>query len=153
MKLAATTLLALLLAFPPATGLAAEKGTAARVVVILHPTNGTAAIDRSQLAQIYKGVRRSWNPKLRISVFLPPATSPAMSELAANVFKLPRPEDVSTFYANAVQRKIFATAPAILASDADVVKRVAAEPGAIGVVDASQIADPSSVKTLVVAGL
>jgi ABC-type phosphate transport system substrate-binding protein len=123
------------------------------VVVILHPSNGTAAMDRSQLAQIYKGVRRSWNSQLRISVLLPPTTSPAMASLASGVFKLPRPEDVSTFYANAVQRKIFATPPAILPSDAEVVRRVAAEPGAIGVVDASQIADPTRVKTLIVDGL
>jgi hypothetical protein len=73
--------------------------------------------------------------------------------LAKSVFKLPRPEDIATFYANAVQRKIFSTPPETLASDADVVKRVAAEPGAIGVVDASQIADPAGVKTLAVAGL
>jgi len=131
----------------------AEEKVAARVVVILNPTNGTSAIDRSQLAQIYKGVRRSWNSQLRISVYLPPATSPAMAALAKDVFKLPRAEDVATFYANAVQRKIFPTAPEILSSDADVVKRVAAEPGAIGFVDASQIADPTSVKTLLVKGL
>ncbi len=141
--------LTLALALPAA----AEEANAARVVVILNSSNGTSAIDRSQLAQIYKGVRRSWNSHLRISVYLPPATSPAMAALAKDVFKVPRPEDVATFYANAVQRKIFASAPEILASDAEVVKRVAAEPGAIGVVDASQIADPTSVKTLVVEGL
>lgn len=131
----------------------AGDNAATRVVVILNQTNGTRAIDRSQLAQIYKGVRRSWNAQLRISVYLPPATSPAMVALAKDIFKLPRPEDVATFYANAVQRKIFTSAPEILASDADVVKRVAAEPGAIGVVATSQIADLSSVKALLVDGL
>ena len=151
MKFAGTVLLAFLLALS-AWARAGDAG-AKRVVVILHPSNGTSAIDMSQLAQIYKGVRRSWNAHLRISVYLPPATSPAMAALASGVFKVPRPEDVSTFYANAVQRKIFATAPEILASDAAVVKRVAAEPGAIGVVDASQVADPTSVKVLVVDGL
>jgi len=151
MKHAVAALLALSLALP--VSVAAEEAAARRVVVILHPSNGTSAIDPSQLAQIYKGVRRSWNAHLRISVYLPPATSPAMAALASDVFKLPRPEDVPTFYANAVQRKIFATAPEILASDAAVAKRVAAEPGAIGVVDASQIADPTSVKVLVVEGL
>jgi ABC-type phosphate transport system substrate-binding protein len=151
MKYAVAALLALALALP--VRVAAEEAASKRVVVILHPSNGTSAMDLSQLAQIYKGVRRSWNSQLRITVLLPPATSPAMSALAAVVFKLPRPEDVSTFYANAVQRKIFASQPSILASDAEVVKRVAAEPGAIGVVDASQIADPASVKVLVVEGL
>ena len=151
MKYAAAALVALLLSLPLASG--AEDRVPPRVVVILNPSNGTSAIDRSQLAQIYKGVRRSWNSQLRISVYLPPTTSPAMAALAKDVFKLPRPEDVVTFYANAVQRKIFPVAPQILSSDADVVKRVAAEPGAIGVVDASQIADPSRVKTLVVEGL
>jgi ABC-type phosphate transport system substrate-binding protein len=151
MKSGTAALLAFLLAL--SAWARAEDNVAKGVVVILHPSNGTSAMDLSQLAQIYKGVRRSWNPKLRISVFLPPTTSPAMSALASDVFKLPRPEDVSTFYANAVQRKIFATQPPILASDAEVVKRVAAEPGAIGVVDASQIADPGSVKTLTVRGL
>jgi ABC-type phosphate transport system substrate-binding protein len=151
MKFGIALLLAFLLALS-AWARAAEPA-AKGVVVILHPSNGTSAMDRSQLAQIYKGVRRSWNSQLRISVLLPPATSPAMAALASSVFKLPRPEDVSTFYANAVQRKIFAAQPAILSSDAEVVKRVAAEPGAIGVVDASQIADPASVKVLVVEGL
>ncbi len=150
MKYAAAALLALSLALP--VRVAAEEAAEKRVVVILHPSNGTRAMDLSQLAQIYKGVRRSWNAQLRISVYLPPATSPAMAALAKDVFKLPRPEDVPTFYANAVQRKIFAAAPDILPSDAAVVKRVAAEPGAIGVVDASQIADPASVKALVVDG-
>jgi ABC-type phosphate transport system substrate-binding protein len=153
MKYTAATLLALSLSLSLPVRVAAENGTGKRVVVILHPSNGTSAMDLSQLALIYKGVRRSWNSHLRISVFLPPTTSPAMAELAADVFKVPRPEDVSTFYANAVQRKIFTAQPPILASDAEVVKRVAAEPGAIGVVDASQIADPASVKTLVVGGL
>ncbi|MEX2207443.1 MAG: substrate-binding domain-containing protein [Myxococcota bacterium] len=151
MRYVASALLALSLALP--VRVAAEEAAAKGVVVILHPSNGTSAMDLSQLAQIYKGVRRSWNSQLRISVFLPPTTSPAMAALASDVFKLPRPEDVTTFYANAVQRKIFAKQPPILASDAEVVKRVAAEPGAIGVVDASQIADPASVKTLVVEGL
>jgi ABC-type phosphate transport system substrate-binding protein len=131
----------------------ADEPDAARVVVILNPSNGTAAMDRSQLAQIYKGVRRSWNAQLRIAVYLPPSTSPAMAALAREIFKVPRPEDVSTFYANAVQRKIFASAPEILSSDALVVKRVAAEPGAIGVVDASSIEDGSVVKVLEVGGL
>jgi ABC-type phosphate transport system substrate-binding protein len=151
MRYAAAALLSLFLALP--IRVAGEEAAAKRVVVILNPTNGTSAMDRSQLAQIYKGVRRSWNSQLRISVYLPPPTSPAMAALAKGVFKLPRPEDVSTFYANAVQRKIFHSAPEILPSDADVVKRVASEPGAIGVVDASQIADPASVKSLAVAGL
>jgi len=149
MRLAVFLVLALALALPAA----AEEAAATRVVVIVHPSNGTSAIDRSQLAQIYKGVRRSWNSQLRISVYLPPTASPAMSALAKDVFKLPRPEDVPTFYAKAVQRKIFTTAPEILASDADVVKRVAAEPGAIGVVDAAQIGDAKLVKTLLVEGL
>jgi ABC-type phosphate transport system substrate-binding protein len=151
MRYAAAALLALVLALPRPAG--AGDAAPKRVVVILHPSNGTSAIDMSQLALIYKGVRRSWNAHLRISVYLPPATSPAMAALASDVFKVPRPEDVPTFYANAVQRKIFATAPEVLSSDADVAKRVAAEPGAIGVVDASQIADPASVKALVVQGL
>ena len=151
MKYAVAALLALSLALP--VSVAAEEAAAARVVVILNPTNGTSAMDRSQLAQIYKGVRRSWNAQLRISVYLPPTTSPALAALAREVFKLPRPEDVATFYANAVQRKIFAAPPETLSSDAAVVKRVAAEPGAIGVVDASQVTDPSLVKVLVVTGL
>ena len=151
MKHAAAALFALTLAL--SAPIAAEEAAAKRVVVILNPTNGTSAMDRSQLAQIYKGVRRSWNAQLRISVYLPPTTSPALAALAREVFKLPRPEDVATFYANAVQRKIFAAPPETLSSDAAVVKRVAAEPGAIGVVDASQIADPASVKALEVKGL
>jgi hypothetical protein len=115
------------------------------VVVILHPSNGTAALDRSQLAQIFKGVRRSWNAQLPIALVLPPVTSPAMTVLARDVFKVPRPEDVPTFYSNAVQRKIFAEAPRSLPSEAAVVKRVAAEPGAIAVVDGSQLAADSGV--------
>jgi ABC-type phosphate transport system substrate-binding protein len=154
MRLAATTaLLAVTLALPSAAALAAEEQGAPRVVVVLHPSNGTAAMDRSQLAQIYKGVRRAWNAQLRISVYLPPTASPAMAKLAKDIFKLPRPEDVSTFYANAVQRKIFTAAPQILASEADVVKRVAEEPGAIGVVDPAAIPDPAPVKALEVEGL
>ena len=67
---------------------------------------------------------------------------------------MPRPEDVPTFYASAVRAQDLREAPPeILASDAAVVARVAAEPGAIGVVDASQIAAGSSVKKLVVNGL
>ncbi|MGH2899440.1 MAG: hypothetical protein ACRDMZ_12250 [Solirubrobacteraceae bacterium] len=151
MKLAAAVVFALLLALPVGAG--AEDADAAHVVVILHPSNGTAAMDRSQLAQIYKGVRRSWNSHLRISVFLPPTRGVAMAALVKDVFKVPRPEDVPTFYANAVQRKIFTSAPEILASDADVIKRVAAEPGAIGVVDATEIPDTAEVKALVVEGL
>lgn len=151
MRFACATLLSLSVAL--ACMARAEEPVAPRVVVILHPTNGTAAMDRSQLAQIYKGVRRSWNAHLRISVYLPPTASPAMATLAKDIFKLPRPEDISTFYANAVQRKIFTAAPQILASDLDVVKRVAAEPGAIGVVDAAEIPEPAPVKVLEVEGL
>jgi ABC-type phosphate transport system substrate-binding protein len=147
--LAAAALLALSLAFTTA----ADEPAPARVVVILNPANGTSAMDRSQLAQIYKGVRRSWNAQLRIAVYLPPATSPAMSALAREIFKVPRPEDIPTFYTNAVQRKIFKSAPEILAADADVVLRVAAQPGAIGVVDASKIPDGAAVKVLEVEGL
>jgi ABC-type phosphate transport system substrate-binding protein len=151
MKLAAAALFALLLALSVRAG--AEDAAPPRVVVILNPTNGTTAMDRSQLAQIYKGVRRSWNAHLRIAVYLPPTKGSAMATLAKDIFKVPRPEDVSTFYANAVQRKIFTSAPEMLASDAEVVRRVAAEPGAIGVVDASAIPDPAPVKALVVEGL
>jgi ABC-type phosphate transport system substrate-binding protein len=150
MKLALVALVALSWLAPTAL---AEEAQAKRMVVILHPSNGTAALDRSQLAQIFKGVRRSWNAKLPIAVYLPPTTSPAMSALAKDVFKLPRPEDVPTFYANAVERKIFAAAPRPLASESDVVKQVAADPGAIAVVEASQIEDPASVKMLEVEGL
>ncbi|MGH7292045.1 MAG: substrate-binding domain-containing protein, partial [Myxococcota bacterium] len=144
-------LLSLSLALPSMAR--AEDPAAPRVVAILHPTNGTAAMDRSQLAQIYKGVRRAWNSQLRIAVYLPPTASPAMATLAKEIFKLPRPEDVATFYANAVQHKIFASVPEILASDAEVIERVAAEPGAIGVVDATEIPDTAEVKALVVQGL
>ena len=153
MRVAATALLALALALPAGAAFAAEEQTPARVVVILHPTNGTAAMDRSQLAQIYKGVRRAWNSQLRIAVYLPPTASPAMAKLAKDIFKLPRSEDVTTFYANAVNRKIFTAAPQILATEAEVVKRVAAEPGAIGVVDAASVGEESLVKALPVAGL
>jgi ABC-type phosphate transport system substrate-binding protein len=149
MRLLAAAVLALVLALPAA----AAEPAPARVVVILNPANGTVAMDRSQLAQIYKGVRRSWNAQLRVSVYLPPSTSPAMTSLAREIFKVPRPEDVPTFYANAVQRKIFATAPEILATDADVVQRVAAQRGGIGVVDASKIPDGAAVKVLEVDGL
>ena len=152
MRLAAAIVLALLLALPEAVA-AAEPATAPRSVAILHPSNGTRALDLSQLAQIYKGVRRSWNPQLRISVYLPPANGAAMARLAKDVFKLPRPEDVPTFYATAVQRKIFPRAPEILASDAALIERVAAEPGAIGVVDAASVAGSTYVKVLPVDGL
>jgi ABC-type phosphate transport system substrate-binding protein len=131
----------------------AGETDAKRVVVILHPSNGTAALDRSQLAQIFKGVRRSWNAQLPIALVLPPVTSPAMAALAKDVFKVPRPEDVPTFYSNAVQRKIFAEAPRSLATEADVVKRVAEDPGAIAVIDASQIGADAGVKVLTVSGL
>lgn len=149
MRLVAAALFALATAF---AAVAAEPAPA-RVVVILNPANGTSAMDRSQLAQIYKGVRRSWNSQLRISVYLPPATSPAMTALAREIFKVPRPEDIPTFYANAVQRKIFASAPEILPADTDVVSRVAAQPGAIGVVDAAKIPAGTQVKVLEVDGL
>jgi ABC-type phosphate transport system substrate-binding protein len=151
MLLAASTLLALLLALP--TPAAAQASAAPRSVVILHPSNGTKAMDLSQLAQIYKGVRRSWNSQLRISVYLPAAKSSAMSALVKGVFKLPRPEDVPTFYATAVERKLFTSAPEILSSDAAVLARVAAEPGAIGVVDAASVGGSAGVKVLEVAGL
>jgi len=150
MKLALAALLVLLLAAPVAF---AEEAAAKRVVVILHPSNGTAAMDRSQLAQIFKGVRRHWNAKLPIVLVLPPTASPAMAALARDVFRVPRPEDVPTFYSNAVERKIFTVAPRPLSSDAEVVKQVASDPGAIAVVDPSQIADPASVKMLQVEGL
>jgi len=150
MKLAFVLAIGMLLASPAAF---AEEPAEPRVVVILHPSNGTAAIDRSQLAQIFKGVRRSWNAQLPIALYLPPTTSPAMQALAKDVFKVPRPEDVPTFYSNAVQRKIFSEAPRAFATEADVVKQVAAEPGAIAVVQASQIADPASVKVIAVEGL
>jgi ABC-type phosphate transport system substrate-binding protein len=150
MKLALVALVALSWLAPAAL---AEEAGPKRMVVILHPSNGTAALDRSQLAQIFKGVRRSWNAKLPIAVYLPPTTSPAMAALAKDVFKLPRPEDVPTFYANAVERKIFAAPPRAFASDAELVKQVAADPGAIAVVEAGQIEDPASVKALEVEGL
>ena len=51
------------------------------------------------------------------------------------------------------ERKIFSEAPRSLASDADVVKRVAAEPGAIAVVEASQVGADAGVKMLSVQGL
>jgi ABC-type phosphate transport system substrate-binding protein len=149
MKLALALVIGLWLAAPAAL---AEDAKPTRIVVILHPSNGTAALDRSQLAQIFKGVRRSWNAQLPISLVLPPTTSPAMAALAKDVFKVPRPEDVPTFYSNALERKIFSTLPRPLASEAEVVKQVAAEPGAIAVVDAAQIEDPASVKMLEVAG-
>lgn len=150
MKLVLVACIALSLLAP---GALAEEPEAKRVVVILHPSNGTAALDRSQLAQIFKGVRRSWNAKLPIALYLPPTTSPAMAALAKDIFKLPRPEDVPTFYTTAVERKIFAIAPRPAASEAEVVKQVAADPGAIAVVDAAQIEDPASVKVLAVEGL
>ena len=131
----------------------ADEAAPRGVVVILHPSNGTAALDRSQLAQIFKGVRRSWNSSLPIALYLPPTTSPAMAALAKDVFKVPRPEDVPTFYSNAVQRKIFSAPPRAFASEADLVKQVAAEPGAIAVVDSAEITDPASVKVLAVEGL
>ena len=137
-------------------GAAFAGDTAAKhtgVVVILHPSNGTAAMDRSQLAQIFKGVRRSWNAQLPIALVLPPTTSPAMAALAKDVFKVPRPEDVPTFYSTAVERKIFAEAPRSLASEEEVVKRVAAEPGAIAVIDGAQLPEDSGVKVLRVEGL
>ncbi len=150
MKLALVALVALSLAAP---GALAEEPDAQRMVVILHPSNGTAAIDRSQLAQIFKGVRRSWNAKLPISLYLPPTTSPAMAALAKEIFKVKRPEDVPMFYSHAVERKIFAAVPRAFPTEADVVKQVAADPGAIAVVSAAQIEDPKSVKMLAVEGL
>jgi hypothetical protein len=75
-----------------------------------------------------------------------------MAALARDVFKLPRPEDVPTFYATAVQRKIFSAPPEILASDAELIARVAAEPGAIAVVDAASVAGSAAVKALPVEG-
>ena len=151
MKLALALLLAIGFVSPAA--LADEAAPKRSIVVILHPSNGTSALDRSQLAQIFKGVRRSWNAQLPIALYLPPTTSPAMAALARDVFKVPRPEDVPTFYTNAVQRKIFAESPRAFATEAELVKQVAAEPGAIAVVDAEQITDPESVKVLAVDGL
>jgi ABC-type phosphate transport system substrate-binding protein len=149
MKFAFVTLAVLVLG---AAALASEK-PATGVVVILHPSNGTSALDRSQLAQILKGVRKSWNAQLRISIVLPPSDSAAMATLASEIFKVPRPEDVRTYYANAVNHKIFSAPPVTASSSEEVVRRVAAEPGALAVIDVRAVGPDAPVKVIAVDGL
>ena len=57
--LALTTVSFYTTASPSAAPAAAQGSAAPRSVVILHPSNGTKAMDLSQLAQIYKGVEGS----------------------------------------------------------------------------------------------
>lgn len=69
------------------------------------------------------------------------------------MFRVPRPEDVRTFYSNAVEGKVFAVALAAARERRGGREAGPSDVGAIAVTDRSQIADPASVKMLEVEGL
>jgi ABC-type phosphate transport system substrate-binding protein len=121
----------LLLALP--APLAAEE-----IVVIVHPTR-EAALDTSELAQIYLKQRRRWPGGDAIVPVNREPTSPLRDVFARAV--LGRPPQQLALYWN---RQYFhgVQPPATLASDEAVKRFVASEPRAIGYIRASAL-DPS----------
>jgi hypothetical protein len=124
----------------------------AELVVVLNPHNPTSAMSLQQLRLVYGAYKRTWPDGTTIELLLPASGSAAMQAMVAKVFKRQSEEEVTQYYLGLVFEQKLARPPS-QHSASESLARVRAAPGAIGIVERDEVADPGGLRLVPVEGL
>ncbi len=127
------------------------KVFAGGVVAIVNKANPVASLSISDLQELFKGKKKEWDNGEPVVLYLPPASSEAMTSLAKNVFKKNGAAGVSKFYLKAIFQQKFTDPPESSGNAGDSVANVSGDPGAITLIEADKAS--GDVKVIKVGGL
>lgn len=129
-----------------AMGLAPSSGAEGRYQIIVHPGVKGTQIPRTTLSSIFQKKAPRWGDGSPVLPVDQSMRSPVRQSFAADVLQQPMVE-VQMFWSRRMARGVMP--PPVKQTDEDVVKFVAATPGAIGYVS-SQAELPDSVRSVAV---
>ena len=128
-------------------GLFTATSARAEVVAIVHPQNPAETMTLTEVRLLFSLYRRSWVGGVRVSLSLPEAGTPAMRFLSDEVFRKRYQEGILYYYRTAVFQHRIAILPPTNASRA-ATRFVRSEPGAIALIERSQIDDAGGLQII-----
>jgi hypothetical protein len=130
-------------------GLMVWPAFAAPVAIVVGPETPVTDLSFSEVRKVFLGDRQFWNPKMRVVLLVRAPVAPERSVVLRDIYQMTEAQ-FRQYWISKVFRADVAEGPKIVYSSETASELVAAIPGAVAFVDASQV--PKGVKVVKIDG-